>query len=301
MQSKGDSGVEAIVGKESVFIAVLWALSGLPAWSGEFDAASTDGMAGAGVARPWGGGVQNSAAMSILPGFAGHTDIGFQEGGWSAGGVVMETPIEARMGAWSGLRRTSMDDSVQGDASPGWLMDGETLSNPYVSYVAGLGLGFSVVPERLGLGLSGSYERVESDLGGLEKDVDLTGSIAGRIGEYLTLAGALRSFLPNGEEETWGEVGAWWDDQENIGIGLDGTWRESWFGVRAGAEVRLGGELALRGGYSIERNEHLLGLGIGTMNESGRIDYGLQWVPVGENAGSLFHTIGFTFNLYQLR
>ena len=293
--------VVAIGAKEAAICALLCALPVLPAWAGEFGVAASDGLAGAGVARSWGAGVQNSAAMSILPGFAGHTDVRWFDGGWSAGGVAMETLVEGRSGVWSGVRRTSMNQVVEGDDSPGWLVEGETLSSRATSYTAGFGTGFSVVPDRLGVGLSGSYERVDSDLQGVEKDFNLHGSIAGRLGDSWSVVGAVRSFLPGSDEALWAEVGAWWDEGKNIGVGLDGSWRENWFGVRAGTEVRVGGELVLRGGYSIERNEHLVGLGLGTMNPSGRIDYGLQWVPFGADKGALVHTIGATFNLFQLQ
>jgi len=287
--------------KDAAICVLLWALTGLSAVAGEFGVAASDGLAGAGVARPWGAGVQNTASMLIFPGFAGHTDTRFFEEGWSAGAVAMETPIEGRTGLWSGIRRVSQEQVIEGDASPGWIVEGEPLSSRAKSYVADAGLGFSVVPGRFSVGLSGSYARTTSDLEGLQTDFNLHGSVAGRVGESLVLAGVVRSFLPGAQEEVWAELGAWWDRGKHVGVGLDGTWREKMFGVRAGAEVRVGGDKALRGGYSIERNQHLLGLGLGSMNESGRIDYGLQWVPLGANKGALIHTIGLTFNLHQLK
>jgi hypothetical protein len=93
----------------------------------------------------------------------------------------------------------------------------------------------------------------------------------------------------------------WWEASRALGLGLDGTWKDAWYGFRAGAEARIGGELALRGGYAIHAGQHRAGAGIGLMNESGRLDYAFAVVPAGTEAGAMFHTVGVTLNLSSLR
>jgi hypothetical protein len=185
---------------------------------------------------------------------------------------------------------------------PGWVVPGEpAVENFVVDRTAVLGVGAAALQDRLALGISGSYQKVESELSEVQKSFGLDASTAVRLVEGLTLTAVGRSLVPTEEEESWGEVGMWWEASQLLGLGLDGTWKDAWYGFRVGAEGRIGGELALRGGYAIHGGQHRAGAGIGVMNESGRLDYAFAVVPTGSEAGAMFHTLGVTLNLASLR
>ncbi len=268
----------------------------------ESTTSAAEGMAGAGVARPWGAGARSTAAMSLLPGYAAHGDLALDGSGARVGGVVMETRVETPLGVWASWTRDSGEASPSGLLMPGWVVPGEDeVENFVVDSTAALGLGGAVLEQRLALGFSGSYQKVESELSGVEKAFDMNVSAAARLGDGLTLTAVGRSLLPTGEEDPWGEVGTWWEASKVLGLGLDGTWKDDWYGFRAGVEGRVGGELALRGGYGIHGGEHRAGAGLGVMNESGRLDYAFSVVPTGSEAGAMFHSLGVTLNLATLR
>jgi len=214
----------------------------------------------------------------------------------------METRVETPLGVWASWTRDSGEASPSGLLMPGWVVPGEDeVENFVVDSTAALGLGGAVLEQRLALGFSGSYQKVESELSGVEKAFDMNVSAAARLGDGLTLTAVGRSLLPTGEEDPWGEVGTWWEASKVLGLGLDGTWKDDWYGFRAGVEGRVGGELALRGGYGIHGGEHRAGAGLGVMNESGRLDYAFSVVPTGSEAGAMFHSLGVTLNLATLR
>ena len=281
--------------------AALWGLFGVfwPAIgvAAESSTAAADGMAFAGVARPWGAGARSTAAMSLLPGYAAHGDLALDGSGARVGAVVMERRVETPMGVWASWTRDSGNASASGPLVPGWVVPGEE----DVDSTAALGVGAAVLEDRLAIGISGSYQKVTSELSDAQKAFDMDASTAVQVGDGLTLTAVGRSLLPTGEKDRWGEAGLWWEASKVLGLGLDGTWKDDWYGFRAGAEGRIGGELALRGGYAIHGGQHRAGAGIGFMNESGRLDYAFAVVPIGSESGAMFHTLGVTLNLATLR
>ena len=181
---------------------------------------------------------------------------------------------------------------------PGWITPGETLDNATTEHDLRLSLGYGLAARRLSVAASGVYQRTLSELGGKSNLWEMDLSIAGVPFEGLVLAATLHDVIPGaGGRPLTAEAGAWWRPVETLSLALDGMWTEDGLGFRGGLEWVTLGVASLRAGYAHtfgENREGLLGLGVGAVSDQARLDYGLQWVVLGDAQHHLVHTLGTT-------
>ncbi len=281
---------------------ILGSLVSPAALAAEWDHAGVAGMAGAGTANPY----DNSATFkapatsALVPLYTTQVDLGLNNSldqGWWGTTTVRDSQSGYTSAVLSYSRTDSKPDPLLSEL-PGWVSPGETLDNDTTEHDLRLSLGYGLAARRLSVAVSGVYQRRISDLVGKHNLWELDLSIAGVPFEGLVLAATLHDVLPgDGGRPLTAEAGAWWRPVDTLSLALDGFWTEQGLGLRGGVEWITLGVASLRAGYSHtfgDAREGLLGLGVGAVSDQARLDYGLQWVVLGDARHHLVHTLGTT-------
>jgi hypothetical protein len=272
------------------------------AQAAEWDHAGVAGMAGAGTANPYdnSGTFKAPATAALVPLYTTQVDLGLNntlaEGWW--GTTTVRDSQSGYTSAVLSYTRTDSNPTPLLQDLPGWITPGETLDNATTEHDLRLSLGYGLAARRLSVAASGVYQRRLSDLGGKNNLYELDLSIAGIPFEGLVLAATVHDVLPGAAgRPITGEVGAWWRPVDTLSFALDGLYTEQGLGFRGGLEWVTLGVASLRAGYAHtfgENREGLVGLGVGAVSDQARLDYGLQWVVLGDAKNHLVHTLGTT-------
>ncbi len=287
------------MGSASLLIA-LTALTS-PALAAEGDPASLLGRGSAGLADPRdNAGIRRCMACVVLSEeYVASLDVGFPPG-WRLGGSARDTESGA-LGAGVIYTRDSFEGALDLADMPGWVLPDADLDNPTIEQSVRVGLGYALLERRLGLGLSGVWDRHASALTPTQNTYELDASLSGRVTNTLILGATARELLPEGTRDPLYEVGAWWATGEVIAFAFDAQWQDraetfaGGLGGRVGAELNLEDAVAFRGGFEqLGQDPSAFGLGLGVLSEAGRLDYGFRYDLLGQQS---WHQLGLVLNL----
>lgn len=281
-------------------MAILMLLSGGMAHAEEVLNSAALGLAGVGTARAWGAGPRRPAAMATQLGYASDIGVQFAEG-WTLNSAVADTPETSNLAAFLKWTRSETDPVPTLADLPGWVLEDEAFDNHVSDVRYLLGMGYRLADGLLAIGGTVTWQRLDSELQGASQDLDLDLGLAVRPFESLCLAVGVREMLEDHLGETVVEGGLWWQAIDYVGAGVDVIWLAEALEIRAGAEVQVVENLALRGGYAVADSVQELGLGLGLLWEGSRLDYGLGRIQTGPDKGAMVHSLGISIELQGVR
>ena len=251
----------------------------------------TESLGGAGSARSGEIGMVNIASAILAPGLVSYSELSWREGfGYSTG--VLEARSDSTLGALFAVSHWENDEPPTLSEMPGWVVDGEELTNhrEYTRYVAGAGMVFGA--RDASLGATFSYQHSNTELGGEFWTPEIDASAAAKLADGVYVAASGRGLLESGLYERELTFGLHWAAPATMAVSLDAAWVGGEMEGRAGGELLLGGAASFRGGYSVSESRSGMGLGLSLLGEGTSFDYTFTKELKGALEGITTHSIG---------
>ena len=183
------------------------------------------------------------------------------------------------------VRKTHTPSTLSKDL-PGWQIPGDDTSNPHTELLLGGALAGAWFDRHLGVGVGVFYAGETSRYTEDEHHVEATASVAGRIGEVLTMGVSGQNLVPGGPEWLPLSVGggARADVQDVFGVAVDvvadlesGDSGPTLL-LGAGLDGVIAEALVLRGGYRLNQLDDVgsLTFGLGATGANGGLDYAME-------------------------
>ena len=235
---------------------------------------------------------------------------------WSGGGVGADQTWSLRAGAMDartspvslgfGYERRWDDVPPTGEALPGWVVPGETLSDAAQHNRIWLAAGVPLLDRRLSLAVAARYDWSTAASSGDSNAFDVSASLAASPVETLTIAVEGRDLVGSSYRLTGRALGlgVGWRPDDFVGVyadvvtPLEGVALDAPFttyDVHFGVDLGLVEWLRLRGGASYDEGAWRAAGGIGLTAEKVDFDYGVRLDP-GDPLRS-WHGIDLTLKL----
>lgn len=169
-------------------------------------------------------------------------------------------------------------------ALPGWVLDGDELTNTTSHQGFAVGIAYPFLDRRMSIAATGRYDWRDSEQEGSSDAFNFGVSAAGKPSEAFTVALGINNALDLGypDSERTVDVGARWEPGPFLG--LEGALRTEWMGdpfeesiaEHVGADVGLTEWLRLSAGWQHDDGVHTLGGGISLVSDKADLDYSLQ-------------------------
>jgi len=266
------------------------------------------------MGRTGAAGLHDNVALRLNPGVLPLTDRYDFEGSFRFGpdgglhwmGSAVDSRTSDVVSAGIGYYGNFFEPPPTSDEMPGWVADGQEISNQKWVHDLVASLATPLLDRRIGIGITFAPAYHDEELNGTGWTFDMHGGIGAHPVEWLTVGVATRNVLPWGPRYGDTEIGGGFlIDADHLDLQTDLRFRpkiDDLPEIGAGAEYTVA-QTKIRGGWRLDETQtSWVSGGIGFGEEGGSIAYGLA-VPIGDSFGRAFersmHEVSVRFGAQQ--